>query len=282
MKKNLHIRNILIIADPALKNIPFEALHDEENYLMQKYNILYQNSFEDYNQDMSNFVEKYSYIDSFEKDYNPRVVAIGDIDYGNINELDFLSSRNITLDNLEWSNYELNAIKSFFGNKNTNIISEKSATESFIKNYDFSNVDILHLSTHGIVDSQDYKNSYIILNPDKNNNGLLSYKEIEMLDLTNVDLVFLSACDTNKGEGFRNIDQLSLQKAFNIAGAKNVIATLWQIEDKPASLFTEIFYTYYKDNPLNVGFALAETKAKFVNTYPEYQSPHYWAAFVAY
>ena len=39
---------------------------------------------------MSNFVEKYSYIDSFEKDYNPRVVAIGDIDYGNINELDFL------------------------------------------------------------------------------------------------------------------------------------------------------------------------------------------------
>ena len=38
---------------------------------------------------MLNFVEKYSYIDSFEKDYNPRVVAIGDIDYGKINESTF-------------------------------------------------------------------------------------------------------------------------------------------------------------------------------------------------
>ncbi|MDC0878706.1 CHAT domain-containing protein [Candidatus Marinimicrobia bacterium] len=279
--------HILIIADPALKNIPFEALHNNESFLMEKYNILYENSFEAYYQDITNFNEKFDvkedyYIEDFLKDYKHKVVAIGNIDYNEINKSNFLTTRNMTLNKLEWSKNELSAIKSVFGYSNTKIMSERFATESFIKNYNFSDVDILHLSTHGIVDSQDYKNSSIVLYPDKKNNGLLNFKEIEMLDLTNLELVFLSACDTNKGEGFKNIDLLSLQKAFNIAGTKHVIATLWQIEDKPASLFSEMFYTYFKANPLDVGYALAETKINFINTYPEYDSPHYWAAFVVY
>lgn len=78
--------------------------------------------------------------------------------------------------------------------------------------------------------------------PDPESDGLLMANEVAELDLTGTLLVALSACDTASGEATRGDGVLGLRRGFRMAGAENVISTLWPISDAATVAIMRQFY----------------------------------------
>lgn len=107
--------------------------------------------------------------------------------------------------------------------------------------------------------------------------GILSSYEISQLELSNTELVVLSACETGLGDIIGNEGVFGLQRAFKIAGVKFLIMSLWQIADKQTSIFMTKFYKYWLLNNLSIPQAFQATQRDMRN---EGTSPYYWAGFI--
>lgn len=178
------------------------------------------------------------------------------------------------------------------------------ATEEAFKTFDGKSPQVIHLATHGFFlpvhgTSETYpdKNAFTVQkNPmlrsglvlaggngawlgkpalPERKDGILTADEISQMDLSNTELVVLSACETALGDLMGNEDVVGLQRAFKIAGVKQMIVSLWRIPDKET---TELMTLFYK-NRLNGGStreALREAQCSMRKKY----SPYYWAGFV--
>ena len=68
--------------------------------------------------------------------------------------------------------------------------------------------------------------------PNPSNDGILSAQDVSTLDLNGTWLVTLSACDTGKGEARSGEGVFGLRRAFIMAGAQNLLMTLWPVSDE--------------------------------------------------
>src|SRR5205814_4832023 len=120
-----------------------------------------------------------------------------------------------------------------------------SATKSAFEHSDLADHAIIHLAVHGVANEKHPERAALILLSDTSagDDGILEASEIVHLH-TNADLVVLSACDTAVGslQGEEGIANLSL--AFMLAGAKNVVSTLWSIDDTSAFYLMKRFYSH--------------------------------------
>ncbi len=108
--------------------------------------------------------------------------------------------------------------------------------------------------------------------------GILTALEVLGLNLRGTDLVVLSACETGVGEIRQGEGVYSLQRAFQEAGAKSVLATLWKVDDKATQLFMEKFYKRYMQG-MSAQRAVRDTQLDFINS-KRYSHPYYWSSFV--
>jgi CHAT domain-containing protein/tetratricopeptide (TPR) repeat protein len=106
--------------------------------------------------------------------------------------------------------------------------------------------------------------------------GILTAYEIAQLDLSGTTLIVLSACESGLGDlQDDNEGVIGLQRAFKIAGVKQMLVTLWAIPDKETSEIMTIFYRNWLGGQ-TTRQALRNAQLNMKKKY----SPFYWAGFV--
>jgi CHAT domain-containing protein len=121
--------------------------------------------------------------------------------------------------------------------------------------------------------------------------GILTALEVSELDLGKVQLVVLSACETGLGQVAGGEGILGLQRSFQVAGAKTVVASLWGVDDDATRKLMERFYDNLWQKKLSKLEALRQAQLSMlrgelvrgveVERTPDNRlPPFYWAAFV--
>ena len=134
--------------------------------------------------------------------------------------------------------------------------------------------------------------------------GILTADEISFQRLEGVDLVVLSACETGLGAVAGGEGLLGVQRAFQVSGARSVVASLWNVDDVATRRLMERFYRNLWDkemgkldalreaqlwmlnNPGSVRGTLVRLKSAPKETLPKPETlekrtdPRFWAAFV--
>ena len=268
---------------PELTFVPFEFLvtefreddspfyYDNKNFLIEEYPISYSPSASIY------------VLQKLMKQVNEnKVLLVGDpqikskdfaLSYrGGLLEDDSFNARNVVLFPLRYSKQEIQNLNSLFSNGF--VLLSDDATEKNFKN-NAPQSSIIHLSTHSFL----HKNQPLIIfsqNDDKQEDGYLERGEILQLKL-NTDLVVLSSCRSGLGEIDEAEGVIGMQKSFFEAGAKSVVVSLWDVNDKYTSLFMQSFYKFLSDG-FDKSEALRKAKIFFKENYSA--NPYYWSAFV--
>jgi CHAT domain-containing protein/Tfp pilus assembly protein PilF len=112
---------------------------------------------------------------------------------------------------------------------------------------------IVHFATHAYVDDRSPFDSGLVLSiPEKlaegRDNGLLQVWEIFESVRLDADLVVLSACETGIGEIRGGEGIIGLTRAFQYAGARSVLASLWRVEDEATAELMERFYRHLRSS----------------------------------
>ena len=140
--------------------------------------------------------------------------------------------------------------------------------------------DILHLATRGFVNRVNPLFSYVELSPDEATDGKLEVREV--FDLRLRGLVVLSACETAVGSGLladvpAGDDWVGLVRAFLFAGASDVVASLWRVEDRATAVLMGRFYREIKAGHAPAAALSRAQRAMLLDA--DYGQPFYWAGF---
>lgn len=139
---------------------------------------------------------------------------------------------------------------------------------------------IVHVATHGVMNARNPMFSRIEMAGDGSGRGRLEVHEIVTARIRS-PLVFLSGCETGVGTAWsttfdRGEDYATLSKALLYAGARDVIATLWRIEDAGAAELAGRFYEHLERLPPSAALAKAQ---RSMIAEDRYRSPFYWAGY---
>jgi len=190
----------------------------------------------------------------------------------------------LNLDALPRTREEVGGIGKLFG-KVATIKLDQEATETTAKQ-ESKKYSILHFAVHGKMDEQTGLNSGLALSqPEalgrestKDDDGLLQAWEILGEMRLNADLVVLSGCETGLGQRVRGEGLIGLTQAFQYAGARSVVTSLWEVNDaSTATLMTAFYQELNKGTSKDIALQRA---MRTVRTNPKWQHPFFWSPFI--
>jgi CHAT domain-containing protein len=205
---------------------------------------------------------------------------------------------------------EMDNLKKLFTKANIPVttLSGKAATEESFKALDGDSQQVLHMGTHGfflpvqekktkesdikgsntfaVQQNPMFRSGLVLAGGNRawkgdpgvpgKEDGILTAYDIAQMDLSGTDLVVLSACETALGDLQGNEGVIGLQRAFKMAGVKQIIVSLWKVNDKAtAELMTHFYKNWLSGQTTREALHNAQLKLK-----EKKPSPYYWAAFV--
>lgn len=114
--------------------------------------------------------------------------------------------------------------------------------------------------------------------------GILTAEEVASLDLHGTEWAVLSACDTGLGEIKAGEGVFGLRRAFQIAGVRTVIMSLWSVEDQSTRTWMRALYRERFEKGASTAEAVRNASVQLLRARRargESTHPFYWAAFVA-
>ncbi len=183
------------------------------------------------------------------------------------------------VDVLPGSRVEVGSIARVYGSR-TRVLVGPRATKQALR-ATASGQAIIHFATYGVLNKHNPLFSFVELAPRPGEDGRLEVHEVFGLDL-HARLVVLSACQTALGAGAltdvpAGDDWVGLVEGFLYAGAANVMATLWPVEDQATAGLMERFYTELAAGRPEAEALAATQRAALRNSATA--DPFYWAGF---
>lgn len=249
-----HVRLTLLPYGP-LNGLPFAALRNPETglYLIEERTLTYAPS-----------ASVLGFLHQKESSFDGKVLILGSP-----------LPADPQLPPLSGARGEAEAVAKLFGS--TPLLGA-AASESHLRERS-KDIDLLHIAAHSYYDPRNPGFSRLALTPDERNDGYLEVQEIYSdLDLSGVDLVVLSACETGIGTRSGGDEILGLTRAFLYAGSPAVVSTLWRIDDLAASRLMESFYRRLLSGEAAAD-ALRQAQLSLLHD-PATADPSYWAAFL--
>ncbi|MBF2029466.1 MAG: CHAT domain-containing protein [Oscillatoriales cyanobacterium C42_A2020_001] len=284
-------QTLIYAPDGQLRYIPLAALHDGQQWLVQRYQI-------------NNITAK-----SLTKFNNPsqvqmRVLAGAFTDAATTYPVK-VGERNFSFKGLPFAGQEVTNLAALF--PGTNKVLDRAFSLASIKPL-MNGFSVVHLATHAAFVPGDPSNSFILFG----DGSFATLRDIENWSLNNVDLVVLSACETGvgvKAVGDRALgngeEVLGLGYQFQNRGARATLASLWQVDDGGTQELMTAFYTALKQLNMTKAGALQQAQIAMINSQPDNRAtdtqrssvvytpgrnqaaissdrshPYYWAPFI--
>ena len=271
---------------------------------------------------------------------SPQLLMVGNVDFGkaspeNTKPTSLLATRGGSLSSfapLPGTATEIEAIQKVYQSQFKNpptVLAAASATKGALQ-AQLANARWIHLATHGFFAPAERQSanseradplaldqeissvagwnpgllSGIVLagaNQSGGEGGILTAAEVAALDLTQTELVVLSACETGLGRLAGGEGALGIQRAFHAAGVRTVLGSLWKVDDTATQILMTEFYRNHWEKKMSPLAALRAAQLALLNstldtsklrglTVEEPQtaqratsarlSPRLWAAFV--
>jgi len=165
------------------------------------------------------------------------------------------------------------------GDNKSDVYLGDSASEQTFKSLPLQNHRYIHLATHAYVSEAHPEKSGILFSAPQasEEDGTLHAAEIYNLQL-NAHLVTLSACKTGIGTVAEGEGMMSLSRAFQYAGAENLLVSLWSVSDRTTARLMLDFYKQTHNNT-KMPQALRQAKLAMIDN-GQYAHPKYWAPFI--
>ncbi|MEZ4742755.1 MAG: CHAT domain-containing protein [Bdellovibrionota bacterium] len=242
-------KKIIIIPDLWLYHLPFSALEKDNKFLIEDYVISYFDSA----------VNGFKALSKNEKPNNTdyRIFALAS---------PFIKDKA----NIPFTIKEANSIKRYF--PNTVTVENDKANKMRLKS-EVGKYNVYHIASHSEFNSDFPIESKIFLSGNTDDSAL-KVSDIFSLGI-NADLVTLSGCDSGLNINSSGVEVIGMNRAFHFAGADNVLASLWRIDDVASAVVIKRFYRY-----LSEGLSKAEALRKSqLSTMKYFPHPVYWSAF---
>lgn len=141
------------------------------------------------------------------------------------------------------------------------------------------NALLLYFATHGIADPENpLDGSGLFFAPsEENEDGFWTARQIQEDDFSAI-LVVLSACQTGLGKS-RDAGVIGLSRAFHLAGAENILMSLWSVDDQATNSLMQLFMQeIHKPHRFFPSGALRQAMLEYRRLYPA-DKPIFWASF---
>ncbi len=286
-------RQLIIVPDGPLAYLPFEALREGGQYLIEERAVKYAPS-----------LTSLQLLESKDRESREELLAVAGSDFAPSGSLGGEKRQSLSL--LPSTVTEIDSIASYFGR--ATLLKGNQVSEGRVKQIlQYGSFRYIHLATHGLIDEDQPALSGLSLRASgeigatSSEDGLLRSSEIYRLNL-DTRLVVLSACNTGMGKLVNGEGILGMQRSFFYAGAPAVVVSLWNVYDRSTSHLMRTFYKNLTSSPASgnslwerfsrwagwersipygeIAGALREAKLEMI-AHPRYHHPVYWAPFIS-
>lgn len=248
IKEKLRTLKLLVIPHGILHYLPFNALHDGNQFLVENYSIR-----------LLPAATVLEFLKAKPADKPGMLLAFGNPDLGD-KRFD-----------LAFAQREAEDVAKTM--RNSRVLMRREATKTAFRKYS-SDFQILHVASHGDFDAEKPLTSSLLLAPDGPDDGRLTVSDLYSMRV-DADLVTLSACETGLGKVANGDDVVGLTRGFLYAGTRTIVASLWQVDDRATNELMTAFYQSLSKG-VDKRQALRSAQTDFLRRQPH---PFFWAAF---
>jgi len=239
---------LTVVAHGALHYLPFNALHDGQGFLVERTAVR-----------MLPAASVLKFLEARTGDKPGQLLAFGNPD---------LDDKRF---DLAFAQAEAEAIVGRLPKSRALVRKQasKAAFNKFAAGFRF-----IHIASHGEFNAETPLRSALLLAAEIGDDGLLTVGELYSMRI-DAELVTLSACETGLGKIASGDDVVGLTRGFLFSGARSIVASLWQVDDRATGELMTGFY-----EALGAGgdkrAALRQAQLATMKPYPH---PYFWAAF---